>query len=173
MAAQALAPESIALTEFEWRTCDVLASANRTIVTIAKNSKLALYHYSIVRQLGVLSSAERELLNLLHSDTAMVLEVASPEQLSPLADRIESSESKTREIIVTIRSMNLGFWERVYRPYLTKLEVCNEELLCYARSLRMASESALILLSKTDQMHLLTVLSNPPEPNEALRRALK
>jgi hypothetical protein len=174
MAAPAPASNDIAFSEFEWRNSAVLASANKTIVTIARQSKVAISHYQLVCSLRSLASTERELLNLLHSkEIILALEQAVPEQISSLSEKLLDSQVKTDEVISSIRALRLGFWEKVYRPYLLKLDGCTNELIHHARAFSNVTESALIMLSKGDQEHLLAALENPPEPNEALRRAFK
>jgi hypothetical protein len=173
MATMTLAANAIAFTEIEWRSSAVVASANRAIVTIAKGSKLAFTHYRVLCSLKTLSSSERNLLDLFHSqDIIVALEQATSEQLRDIADKIMDSQSKTDQAIKTLQSMQLRYWAPIYAPILTSLHICCKELRSHAVTF-LDDKASLIVLSKLDQRALLASLENPSEPNAALRGAFE
>jgi hypothetical protein len=157
--------------EMEWRTDAVQASAGRVISSMAMHSKLAFQHYDILKRLSSVNDSLSELLNYLHSQEAIkILEAAAPKELERIGVKMYEVHCKVRVAAAQIRSINLGFWKRLYFSRLDKLEAYNRELSFHSEAFK-ATDTPLLLLSKRDQNFVLESLLSPPKPNEALRRA--
>ena len=162
---------ALIFSELEWRNYVLLANASKALITLRKKSHLAFRHYQALGILKSIVSGMAEVGTLLHSREAVsALERATADQLLAMAEKMRDIHTKNTEIVAQIRTLDLGFWGPVYHPYVLKLESCSSEMDSHIRAFTQ-SESANILLTKRDQDHLLGTLLNPPEPNEALRRA--
>lgn len=163
--------EPIAIAELEWRSYAVLAKAGETISAVARQSRHAVFYYSVLRDTKSIANSMRDLLDMFHApDSIQAFEAATPDQLSGLIEKGRNIHSKLEEVTYKIRRLRLGYWERLYRGPLIRLDDYNQELERHLTSFA-ASDQQTLLLTKRDQEQLLASICNPPEPTEALRRA--
>ncbi|MGC2271839.1 MAG: hypothetical protein WA555_00940 [Candidatus Sulfotelmatobacter sp.] len=157
--------------ELEWRADAVQASAGQMISTVARHSKMAFRHYGTLTDLNTISDKMAELLRYLHSPEASAcLESCTSEDLNRLGSKLHEVQGKVRIVVCQIRSMDLGFWRKLYYTRVDRLEASNRDLIAHSEAFKTV-DSSLILLSKRDQEFLLESLLAPDEPNDALRRA--
>lgn len=149
----------------------VFNDTSQVVAEIKKRSLLNFQHYLVTRKLASANQCLRSALDSLHTPEAIhTLALANGTQMLDLAARMEHVHTKVEETLGLIRSIRLGFWERIYKPHIANMQRGNQELLAHIAAFK-DSETGLILLTKRDQEAFLTLLENPPEPNEALRSA--
>ena len=165
----------ITLNEIEGRSHAVMAGASQAIVRVAQQSRIAkvaqreVLYGKIFLSVRSISGLMHDLLEIFHApDVTRTLESATPEQLNHIVEMMYDTHGKVEHTLAIVHPTR--YWRSLYRPYLETMRAYNNELASHARTFS-SSDSALILLTKRDQDHLTDSLSNPPEPNAALRRA--
>ena len=180
MQAQAISADThrvsaaITFDELEWRHHSIMADTSQALVRLHQHSKLAITHW---RVLHLLKSSDGRLEDMLarfsDPDTLIVFEAASVEQLRSLVVNLRQLDEKVAELVRAIRALekDLGYWRRFYRTRGQVKEQLRLRLVAQIEALSPTHGASLILLTKTDQEHLVNALLTPAEPNEALRRA--
>lgn len=164
---------TITFDELEYRSYSVMAAASEAIVKVARESRHSVTHYKIVLSLRAVSRDMKDLLAMMHSkESIVVIESASLEQLSELAQRLSEVHAKVVQAIAKIRSRRSGYWGHLSQSPLTTLERYNNELDAYVRAFKDA-EPRLILLSKADQEQLLAAILTSTGPSAELWRAFE
>jgi hypothetical protein len=167
-----LAMEStLTFRELAFRTDALSVSASKVIYRTAKQTKLAVKHYEVMVGLRSLHDAMSGLLKTIHAkESISQIESAPAATLEQFGRDFLDVHNKVRVAALQLRGLDLGYWRKLYDSSLSKLDACNAELLAHASAFSK-TESPLILLTRQDQDLLFNRLSDPPEPNEALRRA--
>lgn len=162
---------AITFDELERRQNSVMADISQAVVRL--HSKLAITHWKVFQVLRSTDSGLEDLLaRFREPDTLVVLEAASPEQLQRLVDNLRQLDEKVAVLVRAIRSLeNLGHWRKFYRKRGHVKEQLRLRLVAQIEALSPTDGASLILLTGTDQEHLVNALLTPAEPNEALRRA--
>jgi hypothetical protein len=164
---------TITLNELEGRSHAILADASLTIVKVAQHSRQAIKHYNLLRSLSSITGKMEGFLVFLHTvDFINFVDIAPPENVIRVAAIVHEIPDKVNELLYEIQSTEKGYWHKLYRPVLKRLETSNRELQAHVAALSR-EDSPRLLLSKTDQDQLVASLLDPPEPNEALRRAFR
>jgi hypothetical protein len=167
----------LTFSEIEWRSYAVMAEAGQTIVRVAQQSQIAqrarreFLQAQIYFGIRSMSGLLRDLLDIYHApDAILALEAASPEQLIHTTESMRDIHSKVEQTIARIHPTR--YWRSFYRPFLKSLKAYNDELATHACAFE-ANNSALILLTKKDQDHLVDSLLNPSRPNDTLREFVR
>jgi hypothetical protein len=162
----------ITFSELEGQSYSVMAEASHAIAAISRRSDLALAHVRCLKAIRSTSVQLSALLQLLHSpESIAALEApASAAKAARVTGHMRDVASKVTEAIDELHSLDVGHWKPVYKSYVTRLVALNAELVCHVNALESGA-STFLWLTKADQDRLVSVLQNPPAPNEALRRA--
>ena len=149
----------------------ILKEATDSVKINAKQSSLAIKHFRLFQSTKAMVADMFDLLETLHQPSVVIaIESADPEVTQDIGETILRVCHKTTAIVATMRSTNFGYWEKLYRQPLEKLETYSTSLESHARAFTR-NDLAVVLLSREDENALLESLLNPPQPNEALRRS--
>jgi hypothetical protein len=168
--------DDITFNEIQWRSHAVIADGAKAIVKAASRSKIAngvrlqTLYFQIYQNVRSMSTLTNEILDLFHAPEAiMAIEAAAPEDMQTIVETMNRVHAKIEQTLQQVKPPK--YWGKLYKPVFDRLSANNVELRSHSLAFADKAHTALILLSRRDQLCLLESIQNPPEPNAALRRA--
>ncbi len=152
---------------------DVLEDRSDMVVGLAAETRTAfrgspLRLYTLLR-LRKLSHQIDAMFTLIHqAEVAKTIEQAEPARRAILANKLDNCCLRTTDLVSAIRSANFTFWARFYRTIADRLDSQRGTLHAHAAAFRLLP----VFLGRPDEVAMIEALLNPPEPNDALRRAV-
>jgi hypothetical protein len=160
------------LNEFEWRGHSIMAEAGQVIGAVSKRGSLAITHDRDIRVLHTLASRFEQLNGLFHNAECIAAIENAPEvDLRRTVETMSHIVPEVTGMLEQLRGLRLGYWRRPYKTALARLERLTMEFDVHFRAMA-AAQSSVVLLTENDLAQFARALEVPPEPNDALRRAM-